>query len=65
MSTATKTVPVRVPDDMAREIQTVARLKRITPAQLMEEVWAQYVAAHVDEFLGQLNELAAKLEALR
>jgi hypothetical protein len=58
-----RTVPVRVPDDVAKSLTTTARMRRTTPANLMREAWDWWVASHKDELLGQIDEFRREVES--
>lgn len=62
-SNRSKTVPVRVPDDVAVDLVTWARLENITPGELMQRAWDRWVVAHKDELLASIDEFRAKIEA--
>lgn len=57
------TVPVRVPDEIYGEVRMWSRLKGITPGDMLQEAWAEWLHAHKDEILAELDAIRTEVES--
>lgn len=55
------TVPVRVPDEVYADLRRWAQIRGKTPGDVMREAWDEWVAAHRDEILAEIDALRADI----
>ena len=58
-----RTVPVRLPAEMARELRVIAGLKCKTPGEVMAEAWALWLHKHAGEIAERCNAILDELPA--
>lgn len=57
------TRPVRIPDALYADLRRWAQIKGMTAGDVMQDAWNEWVAAHKDEILVDLDALRADVEA--